>query len=118
MRIHHLALRTRDLDRLERFYVDVVGLPVSSRHAARGVWLDADGTFVMIELATADEPAIVRGTMELVAFGIAATDLAACLARLASAGVTVEGRTEYTHYFRDPDGRRVALSHYPHTPRV
>jgi hypothetical protein len=33
-------------------------------------------------------------------------------ARLAAAGVAVEAQTEFTLYFRDPDGRRVALSAY------
>jgi catechol 2,3-dioxygenase-like lactoylglutathione lyase family enzyme len=118
MRIHHIALRTRDVARLERFYVAVLGLPVAARHGEKSVWLDADGVFVMLEQAADDEPGVVMQTKELVAFGIESTELAACLGRLASAGVGVEARTEYTHYFRDPDGRRVAISHYPHAPRV
>ena len=48
MRIHHLALRTRELDRLERFYTGVLKLPVVRRDAGRGsVWLDAGGTIGM-----------------------------------------------------------------------
>jgi len=117
MRIHHIALRTRDVARLERFYVDALGLAVAARHGERSVWLDADGAFVMIERASDGEPAIDRATMELVAFGIDPADLAACLARLEEAGVVVEARTDYTHYVRDPEGRRVAVSHYPHAPR-
>ena len=118
MRIHHIALRTADVARLERFYVDVLGLPVAARQGDRSVWLDADGVFVMIEKAGDDEPGIVAQTKELVAFGIETDKLAACLAKLAAVGVGVEAHTEYTHYFRDPDGRRVALSHYRHAPRV
>jgi glyoxylase I family protein len=118
MRIHHIALRTADVARLERFYVDVLGLPVAARHGDRSVWLDADGVFVMLEKAGEDEPGISARTMELVAFGIEADKLSACLGKLATAGVGVEACTEYTLYFRDPDGRRVALSHYRHAPRV
>ena len=34
-------------------------------------------------------------------------------ARLATAGVAVEHETLHTTYFRDPDGRRVAVSTHP-----
>ncbi len=118
MRIHHIALRTRDLAELERFYVGVLGLSVAARHGARSVWLDADGVLVMLEQMGEGEPGISAGTNELVAFGIDAADLSTHLQRLSSVGVVVEARTDFTHYFRDPDGRRVAISHYPYAPRA
>ena len=43
MRVHHLAFRTRDLTRLERFYTDVLGLLVARRDEERSVWLRAEG---------------------------------------------------------------------------
>ncbi len=106
--IHHLAFRTADLGRLERFYVDVLGLVVS-RRSERSVWLDAGGTILMLERAESDEPAVPPGAMDLVAF--AAT--AETKERLATAGVPIEGRTAYSLYFRDPDGRRLGISSYP-----
>jgi catechol 2,3-dioxygenase-like lactoylglutathione lyase family enzyme len=112
MRVHHLAFRTKDLARLERFYVDVVGLTVRARQGERSVWLDADGTIVMIERAPADEPPVANGTMELVAFEITEQARAMHEARLAAYGVVIEARTAFTIYFRDPDGRRVGLSHF------
>jgi catechol 2,3-dioxygenase-like lactoylglutathione lyase family enzyme len=117
LRIHHLALRTRDPARVERFYADVLGLRVARRDAARGgVWLDAGGTVLMIERAGDGEPAPCDGTQELIAFGIDANgrhpDLDAWRARLAAASVSVEAETPFTLYFRDPEGRRVALSTY------
>ena len=42
-------------------------------------------------------------------------DRAGAEARLASSGIAIEARTEFTLYFRDPDGRRIGLSHYPET---
>lgn len=116
MRIHHLALRTRDVAGLARFYEDVLGLEVVKRSPAAGgsVWLDAGGAIVMVEEATATEPAINRATMELTsAFTIAASERAAVEDRLTKAGVAVEARTAYTLYFRDPDGRRLGVSAYP-----
>ena len=68
MRIHHLALRTRDLERLARFYAEVLGLRVI-RRSERSVWLDASGTIVMLERAEESEPHVPAQSMELVAFG-------------------------------------------------
>ena len=106
MRIHHVALRTPDVARLERFYAGVLGLPVVRRDEARGsVWLDAGGVTIMIEAAAAGEPQVPAGSMELVAFAV--DDREAWRARVAP-----EAETAHTLYFRDPDGRRVAVSDY------
>ncbi|MGH7293617.1 MAG: VOC family protein [Polyangiaceae bacterium] len=108
MRIHHVALRTHDVARLERFYAGLLGLAVLRRDEARGsVWLDAAGAVVMIERALPGEPAIPAGSMELVAFAV--EDREAWRARIPA----VEAETAHTLYFRDPDGRRVAASDYP-----
>ena len=113
MRIHHVALRTVDLERLERFYAGVLGLRVVRRDYARGsVWLalglgpDAAAAVLMLERAAPGEPPIPWGSKELVAFAV--DDLGPWRARVA-----VEAETAHTLYFRDPDGRRVAVSTYP-----
>ncbi len=114
MRVHHLALRTKDLPRLEHFYVGGLGLAVIRRQEdGRGVWLDAGGTIVMLERRDEDEPAPPAGSKELVAFAVAPETRASCTERLTRAGVAVEASTEFTLYVRDPDGRRVGLSSYP-----
>jgi catechol 2,3-dioxygenase-like lactoylglutathione lyase family enzyme len=113
MRLHHLAFRTADLARLERFYTDVLGLAVVRRDEARSVWLDAGGTVVMLEVRDANEPAPPAGSKELVAFAIEGEEHAEYMDRLARAGVAIEASTDFTMYVRDPDGRRVGLSSYP-----
>ncbi len=106
MRIHHVALRTRDLARLEHFYATVLGLRVMRRDDERGsVWLDAGGAVLMLERSGAGEPGVPDGTMDLVAFAV--EDKEAWRSR-----VSAEAETEHTLYFRDPDGRRVAVSSY------
>jgi catechol 2,3-dioxygenase-like lactoylglutathione lyase family enzyme len=111
VRIHHVAMRTHDLGRLERFYVSFVGLPVLRRDDARGsVWLDASGLVVMLERAADGEATVSAGTNDLVSFGV--DDLAAWRDRLGEAGVAIEAQTGHTLYFRDPDGRRVGVSTY------
>ena len=113
MRIHHVALRTADLPRLEAFYVGVLGLTVSRRDGTRSTWLAAGDSIVMLERAAEGEPPVAEGTMEMVAFGIAKEERAEYMHRLRTAGIAVDGETGFTVYVRDPDGRRVGLSHYP-----
>jgi catechol 2,3-dioxygenase-like lactoylglutathione lyase family enzyme len=113
MRVHHLAFRTADLAKLERFYVEVLGLAVVRRNEARSVWLDAGGAIVMLEVRDADEAAPVAGSKELVAFAIEAGARAEYMNRLATAEVPIEASTDFTMYVRDPDGRRIGLSSYP-----
>ena len=113
MRVHHLAFRTGDLERLERFYVDALGLAVIRRDGARSVWLDAGGAIVMLELREHDEPTIDAASKEMVAFAVEPETRGARVDRLTRAGVTVEDATDFTLYVRDPDGRRIGLSSYP-----
>ena len=113
MRIHHVALRTRDLARLESFYTLLLGLPVTRRNGDRSLWLSSGDAILMIERASESEPTISMGSMDLVAFAIAASERDATAARLRAAGVAIEAETPFTLYFRDPDGRRVGVSHFP-----
>ena len=117
MRLHHLALRTRDVDALEAFYAGVLGLDGVRRDGTRSVWLPIGDAMLMIERAEESEPSTDPGSMELVAF--AAQDEAerdAIEERLRVRDVVVEARTAHTIYFRDPDGRRVGVSTYPLEP--
>lgn len=113
MRIHHIAMRTRDLPRLELFYTQVLGLGVVQRDTTRSVWLRAGEAIVMLESAEPKEPAVGAGSMELVAFQVHKDDIARYRNVLREASVPIEAETLYTIYFRDPDGRRVGLSHFP-----
>jgi catechol 2,3-dioxygenase-like lactoylglutathione lyase family enzyme len=113
MRIHHLALRTRDPERLVAFYEGALGLPRVAHPGAHGVWLRAGDAVVMIERAGESEPGVPDQSLELVAFAVDREALAAAEARLARSGALVEARTASTIYLRDPDGRRVGLSCYP-----
>jgi glyoxylase I family protein len=120
VRIHHLALRTGDVPRLEAFYRDIVGLTLAHDarpHGAPSVWLSAGEARFMIEPRGDDEPRTDPRSMELVAFAIDPGERAVFEARLDGAGVAVEQRTDFTLYFRDPDGRRIAVSHYPEHAR-
>ncbi len=116
MRIHHLAFRTVDVERLEAFYAVLLGMTVTARPDATRVWLAAGDAVVMIERAAPGEVGIAPGSLELVAFAVDVSTQASLEARLVAAGVPVEGRTDFTIYVRDPDGRRIGLSHYAFAP--
>lgn len=117
MRIHHLALRTRQVEALERFYGELLGIAVETRPRPEALWLRAGDVLLMLEEAPPNEELPSGNTQELIAFEVDAASLETWRGRLHDAGVSVESETDYTIYFRDPDGRRVALSHYPN-PRL
>jgi catechol 2,3-dioxygenase-like lactoylglutathione lyase family enzyme len=107
MRIHHLALRTDDLGALERFYAGTLGLAIT-RRGPQSLWLDAGGTILMLEQRDPSEPAIDAASKELICFAIDPSERQSYAAK-----VEIEAKTDYTIYFRDPDGRRVGLSSFP-----
>lgn len=115
MRIHHVALRTDHLERLEAFYAGLLGLAVTRRQEGRSVWLDAAGSILMLERREPGEPDVDRASMEMVAFAVEPARGRALEDALTRAGHAVEGRTASTIYVRDPDGRRVGLSAWPET---
>lgn len=120
--IHHVALGAQDVERVAAFYTRHMGLTEVTRHAdeagaLRSIWLRlSPGAVLMIE-RTAQPPRAVEGIGAgpfLLAFGAADQDeREARCAQLAADGYTIEARTGYTSYTRDPEGNRVAISCYP-----
>jgi catechol 2,3-dioxygenase-like lactoylglutathione lyase family enzyme len=121
---HHLALRVHDLERVERWYREVLGLAVLKRWPGengkdRSVWLQlGGGAFLAIE-RTAEPEVLDRTPQEsgwsLLALRIDAVDREPWIKRLESQGVSITGSTPWTLYFEDPEGNRVGLSHHPET---
>jgi catechol 2,3-dioxygenase-like lactoylglutathione lyase family enzyme len=119
---HHLAIQCADLPRSERFYGDLLGLPVLRRWPGadgqdRSVWLAVGDGFLALERAVeppAEAPwrSPVAG-LHLLALRIGASERAGWEAKLAAAGVEVVERTGWTLYLRDPEGNRIGLSHHP-----
>jgi glyoxylase I family protein len=118
--LHHLALRTHDLERSTRFYADVLGLVVQRRFThpdgtPRSVWVElADGAFLALEATSEGSPrADDDPGWHCVALRIDRSDREAWRERVRAAGHPVERESDYTLYLRDPAGALVALSHYP-----
>lgn len=111
--LHHLALRTHDVERLLAFYLRWFGLRVQRDQRPRSVWLALEpGSVLMIERAELKEPMPAEGSLELIAFALSIGERVRLREALVAASL-LEGETEHTLYFRDPDGRRVAVSSYP-----
>src|SRR5262245_58146787 len=123
MMIHHIAIKTPGVEVLYDFYAGILGLATiqayfKSDGSIRSIWLQSDQpTILMLEhvenaIASSTPPAV---GMHLMAMAIDPADRAAWVARLEGAVVEIDGESDYSVYFHDPDGNRLALSHYPHS---
>ncbi len=117
MRVHHIAVQVHDLARARAFYVDLLGLP-ELRRQAHSIWVDAEGTVVMLERGgPSEEGRAARAGLKALAFSMEPGARELWRERLIAHGHPVEDETDYTLYTRDPDGTRVALSSYPDKSR-
>jgi glyoxylase I family protein len=119
-RLHHVALGALDVERVARFYREVVGLPEVARHddadgALRSIWLSAGETVLMIERSSEARERVegVGPGPFLLAFAVTPGERADLERALHAAGAAIESRSEHSSYLRDPEGNRVAISHYP-----
>lgn len=118
--LHHVALGTRNVEALARFYRELLGLPEVRRHqddqgALRSIWLDLGGALLMIE-RTQEAPRQVEGVGSgpfLLAFRVTPALRSQLERELTARGHAIEARTAFSSYSRDPDGNRFALSHHP-----
>jgi catechol 2,3-dioxygenase-like lactoylglutathione lyase family enzyme len=112
VRIHHLALLTPDPAALAAFYRDTLGLTQTRAQedadGVRSVWLDLNGTILMVERGghRTSHGAGLDGLL----FAAEPGSAAHWRERL---GERVIGRTAFTIYARDPDGNRFGVSSYP-----
>jgi glyoxylase I family protein len=123
---HHLAIQVRDVERVTRFYRDLLGFAELQRHtrpdgSLRSIWVGVPGGgFLALEAVSGEpEPGPFRHErtgLLLLALRIAPQARARVLSTLARAGVPVEHETRWTVYVRDPEGNRVAFSHHPEDP--
>jgi catechol 2,3-dioxygenase-like lactoylglutathione lyase family enzyme len=120
MDFHHVALGAHDVESVATFYRTMFDLPEDRRHheddgTLRSIWLRAGSVLLMVEKSTDREhfvKTIGHGPF-LLAFSVSETEREALELRLEQNGHRIEARTAHTSYARDPEGNRVAFSHFP-----
>ena len=118
--LHHLAIGARNVERLAAFYTMALGLREVRRQrdvegALRSVWLGLESAVLMIERTTQRRETApdMNAGLFLIAFRIEPSERVDFESRLAAHACPIESSTEYTSYFRDPEGNRFAISSYP-----
>ena len=121
--VHHLALLVNDLEASENFYREVLGLEEEKRwfendgKTLRSIWLrTGDNSRLMLERATSTENRRSEGASgwHLFALQIEASKREAWRDYLSSQGIGISQESSYSLYIEDPEGNKVALSHWPH----
>ncbi len=117
--LHHVALGAREVQALASFYSAAFGLSELRRHmnsdgGLRSIWLDLGGSVLMIEHTDVPRPHVeeLQAGAFLLAFRVFPNEREAAEARLLALGAPPEKTTQFTTYFRDPEGNRVAVSCY------
>ncbi len=110
IRIHHVNIRTRDLEGTVAFYTAAIGLKRGERpgFSFSGAWLYDDERPAIRLNAVADEPSQTENAFDHVAFSVDALD--DVLARLDSLNVRYHGLVRIPNstlrqcFVRDPNG--------------
>ncbi len=111
-----MAIRVRDVVRAAEFYRGVLELEPMAAPRPGVAWFRLGETILMIEPHETGDAIATSGAqsgLHLLALSISPDERAQWEARLHAHAVTITHRTDYTLYFCDPEGTRLALSHYP-----
>ena len=125
--LRHLALNVRDLERMKRFYVDLLGFAVEWEPDPDNIYLSSSIDNLALHRSTSltGDPSVgaeeaAPGSLDH--FGLVvgeANDVDRWAAFLEGRGVPIDGKPR-THrdgarsfYFHDPDGNKVQIIHHP-----
>jgi catechol 2,3-dioxygenase len=117
--IGHVHLKVSDLERAERFYVDLLGFHVTARYGTDAVFLSAGDNHHDLALNTWESkggshpPPGTTGLFHVAIRVPTRRDLAEMLVRLRDAGVPLSGASDHlvseALYLRDPDGNGIEI---------
>lgn len=124
-----IALRVRDLDAMQKFYEDVIGLQLLRRASEGAFFKIAEGhgghtqVLALFDRSGKSDyraPDAPSSTIDHIAFEVSLADFATELARLRSLGLAVEtAEHAWVHwrslYVTDPEGNQVELVCYDKT---
>lgn len=117
--IGHVHLKVSDLERAERFYVDVLGFHVTARYGSEAVFLAAGGNHHDLALNVWESaggsppPPGTTGLFHLAIRVPTRRHLAEVLVRLRETGVPLSGASDHlvseALYLRDPDRNGIEI---------
>lgn len=125
---HHIALDVQDLARVVLFYSDFLGLPIAGKHHdekghLRSVWFQSGSVTLMLEKSMessgessgkeSGERSEKNQKTFLLAFRISVSERDDWKKRLEEASIPITHESKHSIYFEDPEGNRLALSHFP-----
>ena len=115
--IHHVAITSMFPERLSDFYQGLPGIVKIRENlensVLRSVWFGFQGSdsILMIERGESRSPhALVFDLRRLFSFSLDRNKVSVDMRYVIS---LIESKTEYTFYFRDPDGNQLGYSAYP-----
>lgn len=116
MKINHIALKVLDVESISKFYGEILGLPILRRNEDHkglySIWHDLDGAILMIERLSLGSSNSGNMGWHILALQIEQSSRDGWRKRLAEARVQIEEESDFTLYFKDPEGNRIALSHF------
>jgi len=119
MNINHIAIFTENPLLLSEFYETVIGLKkiqvnLYADKTIRSVWLQLGESGILMLEETKQKQA---SDSHLIAFATTSKDMPVLKKRLATHNVPLVKESDYSIYFNDTDGNRLAFSHYPQMPK-
>lgn len=103
--LHHISLKTRDLEKTEHFYTDVLGLKVAFRVPPKRVFLSSPGATDLLDFVKSNRKISPAQGLDHFGFKVSKASLKQIKKRLKENRVKIEGhRGQESVYFRDPNG--------------
>lgn len=121
LKIHHIALKTKNVESLSDFYSTVLGLEERDRHffpsgELRSVWFRLGHSILMIEHLEADSAKKTSSAesdlpgWHLLSLTIPSTRRKEWKSKLEKQGIAIQKESDFSLYFLDPEGNRLALT--------
>lgn len=103
--LRHIALKTRDLKKTERFYTGILGLTVAFRVPPNMIFLRTPGGNDLLNFVKTTKKLATDDALHHFGFKVTKAGLKAIERRLQSEGIEIEDRRGKTAiYFTDPNG--------------
>ncbi len=103
--LNHIALKARDLQKTEDFYVDVLGLKVAFRHPPSMIFLTTPGSGDLLNFVKSAQRAKAAQGLEHLGFKVTAAELKKLEAKFKKLKIAIAGRRGKTAiYITDPNG--------------